>query len=196
MPRYPPAATVVGAGHLPERLSAVPRSCLPVAPGADDGLQLGSAGLELVEVGEAHGADQLAVPLEATMGARDLRASVEHDAELALGGVEAGDVALVGEGGRLPLDGLGDPVVGPEDDVAGPPHGRVQGVVGLVEPAVYLGVAVHGRPPAPAKAAKAAMSVTKLELAIRPSRIVSCSATRMVRSPRLASYSWKPTSSW
>jgi hypothetical protein len=75
--------------------------------------------------------------------AGDLRASVEHDAELALGGVEAGDVALVGEGGRLPLDGLGDPVVGPEDDVAGPPHGRVERMVGLIEPPIHFGIPVH-----------------------------------------------------
>jgi hypothetical protein len=33
---------------------------LPLAPGADDGLEVGSAGLERVEIGEAHRADELA----------------------------------------------------------------------------------------------------------------------------------------
>jgi hypothetical protein len=87
----------------------------------------------------------LAATLETRMLARDLGPSMEHDAEDVLGRVEAGDVAVVGEGGRLPLDGLGDAAVCPEDDVSGVPHRRVEGVVGLIEPLVHFGVPVHGR---------------------------------------------------
>jgi hypothetical protein len=60
----------------------------------------------LVQVGKAHVADELAVALEARMLDRDLGPSVEHDAENVLGRVETGDVAVVGEGGRLPVDGV------------------------------------------------------------------------------------------
>jgi hypothetical protein len=49
---------------------------------------------------------------------------------------------------------------------------------------------------APTKPMKAAMSVTNTELAMVPSRTVSCSTTRTVRSPRVASYIWKATPSW
>ena len=40
------------------------------------------------------------------------------------------------------------------------------------------------------------MSVTKTELVIVPSATLSCSTTRTVRSPRVASYIWNPMSPW
>jgi hypothetical protein len=57
---------------------------------------------------------------------------------------EARDVALVGERWRLPLDRLGDAVVGGEDDLARPPQHGIERVVCRVEPGVDL---VHYRDP-------------------------------------------------
>jgi hypothetical protein len=56
---------------------------LPVAPRANGGLQVGSCGLGLVGVADAHSADELAVALEARMLPRDLGAAVERAARCA-----------------------------------------------------------------------------------------------------------------
>ena len=74
----------------------------------------------------------VSVALEAGEVAGDLGAPVEQQAHQVLRRVEAGDVAAIGERRRLPLDRLGDAVVGREDDVARAPHRRVERVVGLV----------------------------------------------------------------
>jgi hypothetical protein len=63
-----------------------------------------------------------------------------------LDGLKLAMLPRVGEGRRLPLDGLGDPAVGLQDDVPSLPHGRVQRMTGLLEPPVDLRVAAHPRP--------------------------------------------------
>ena len=72
------------------------------------------------------------------MVAGDLGAAVEHDADYVLGRVEARDVALVGERRGLPLDRLGDPRVGGQDDLPRALHHRLERVIARLEPVVHI----------------------------------------------------------
>src|SRR4051812_2078869 len=61
--------------------------------------------------------------------------------------VEAGEVAFEAEGGRLPLDALGHPFVGGEDQLAHPEHLLLQRVLALREPRLHVRALVHGGHP-------------------------------------------------
>ena len=75
---------------------------------------------------------------------RAARPGVEHQRDVLLGlGEERRDVALVGEGGRLPLDALTHTRVRREHDVADGENQLFLGVVVAVEPRIDVRAGLH-----------------------------------------------------
>lgn len=108
----------------------------PVAPGGYRPFDVGTAGFDFLEGGEAHRPHQLVVTLEQRVVAGYLSASMEHEADCGFGGCEAEDVPLVDKRGCTPLDRLRHPIVSAEYDVASTLHGVDERMIEVFEPAV------------------------------------------------------------
>jgi hypothetical protein len=115
-----------------------------VTPGTRDGDQGVPPALRRVEIRETSEAGQLAFPLQQGVITGDLCAAVKEHRDVLPGlWIDAGQVALVHERRRLPLDGLSDTFVCRQERGANRQDDVLERVVQLPEPGTDLRVLVH-----------------------------------------------------
>src|SRR5262249_18471287 len=110
---------LAGRGRWCARTTPLGGLVPPVAPRLHELHQVALGPVRLGDGRDLHHPTRVAGALETRVSARDLRADVEHEARVLLAlRIEGREVALVGEGRRLPFDRLLDARIRGEHDLA------------------------------------------------------------------------------
>ena len=92
---------------------------------------------------EAHDANQCGIPFQVRMVARNLRATVKHEADELFGlWLETGQVAPVFEGWRTSFDRFGDACICLQNDLPREQHRLFQRMIKLPKPIVNLWIGI------------------------------------------------------